>query len=60
MEKLKGKLATFTLRLLFVTKVENERGKLATFTLRLLFITKLENVLGNRKSTKKLLIEADI
>jgi hypothetical protein len=58
-EKLRGKLATLTLRLLLVTKVEKLRGKLATLTLRLLFIIKDENVLGNRKSTFKVLTEAE-
>jgi hypothetical protein len=58
-EKLKGKLATLTLRLLLVTNVEKLKGKLATLTLRLLLITKEENVLGNRKATFKVLTEAE-
>ena len=58
-EKLKGKFATLTLKLLLVTKVEKERGKFATLTLRLLFMIKEENVLGNRKATFKVLTEAE-
>ena len=41
-EKLRGKLATLTLRLLLVTKLEKLRGKFATLTLRLLLVIKFE------------------